>query len=79
MNIRVLAATVLGAVTIFLLGYLFFGILLAPYTTAGEIPYAGLRKAPPDMLLLVLKISFRHSYSSTFLSIWQESGHFSAV
>jgi hypothetical protein len=55
MNIRVLLATVAGAVTIFLLGYLFFGILLAPYTTAGEIPYAGLRKTPPDMLLLVLK------------------------
>ena len=55
MNIRVLLATVVGAVTIFLLGYLFFGVLLAPYTTAGEIPYAGLRKVPPDMLLLVLK------------------------
>lgn len=55
MNIRVLLATVVGAVAIFLLGYLFFGILLEPYTTAGEIPYAGLRKAPPDMLLLVLK------------------------
>ena len=55
MNIRVLLATVVGAVTIFLLGYLFFGILLTPYTTAGEIPYAGLRKVPPDMLLLVLK------------------------
>ena len=55
MNIRVLLATVVGAVTIFLLGYLFFGILLAPYTTAGEIPYSGLRKVPPDMLLLILK------------------------
>jgi hypothetical protein len=55
MNIRVLLATVVGAVTIFLLGYLFFGILLAPYTTAGEIPYPGLRKVPPDMLMLVLK------------------------
>ena len=55
MNIRVLLATVVGAVTILLFGYLFFGILLVPYTTAGEIPYAGLRKAPPDMLLLLLK------------------------
>ena len=55
MNIRVLLATVVGAVTIFLLGYLFFGILLAQYTMAGEIQYAGLRKTPPDMLLLVLK------------------------
>ena len=55
MSKRVLLATVVGAVTIFLLGYLFFGILLASYTTAGEIPYAGLRKVPPDMPLLILK------------------------
>ena len=55
MNTRVLLATVVGAVAIFLLGYLFFGILLVSFTTAGEIPYAGLRKVPPDMLLLVLK------------------------
>ena len=55
MNIRVLLATIAGALAIFLLGYLIFGILLAPYTTAGEIPYAGLRKKPPDMLLLIIK------------------------
>ena len=55
MNVRVLAATIAGTITIFLLGYLIFGILLLPYTTAGEIPYAGLRKVPPDFLLLFLK------------------------
>ena len=55
MNTRVLLATIAGAITIFLLGYLIFGILLAPYTTAGEIQYTGLRKVPPDMLLLILK------------------------
>lgn len=55
MNTRVLLATIVGAITIFLLGYLIFGILLAPYTTAGEIQYTGLRKEPPDMLLLILK------------------------
>ena len=54
-NIRVLLATVAGTITIFLLGYFIFGILLAPYTIAGEIEYTGLRKEPPDMLLLLLK------------------------
>ena len=55
MSIRVLLATTAGAITIFLLGYLIFGILLAPYTSAGQIQYTGLRKEPPDMLLLILK------------------------
>lgn len=55
MIIKVLAATVAGTITIFLLGYLIFGILLAPYTNADQIQYAGLRKVPPDFLLLFLK------------------------
>jgi hypothetical protein len=55
MNIKVLAATIAGSITIFLLGYLIFGILLLPYTKADEIQYAGLHKVPPDFLLLILK------------------------
>ncbi|HEV2664582.1 MAG TPA: hypothetical protein VG324_06715, partial [Blastocatellia bacterium] len=55
MNIKVLAAIIAGSITIFLLGYLIFGILLAPYTTADQIQYAGLHKVPPDFLLLLLK------------------------
>ena len=55
MNIKVLVATIVGSITIFLLGYLIFGILLAPYTKMGEIQYNGLRKVPPDFLLLMLK------------------------
>ena len=53
--IRILVATLVGSITIFLLGYLIFGILLAPYTKIGEIHYQGLRKDPPDFLLLMLK------------------------
>ncbi len=53
--IRVLVATIVGSITIFLLGYLIFGILLAPYTKMEEVPYNGLRKVPPDFLLLGLK------------------------
>ena len=55
MYIKVLAATIVGSITIFLLGYLIFGILLAPYTKIEEIQYNGLRKVPPDFLLLILK------------------------
>jgi len=55
MYIKVLVTTIVGSITIFLLGYLIFGILLAPYTKIGEIQYTGLRKVPPDFLLLMLK------------------------
>jgi hypothetical protein len=55
MNMKVLVAIIVGSITIFLLGYLIFGILLAPYTKMGEIEYTGLRKVPPDFLLLMLK------------------------
>jgi hypothetical protein len=55
MNIKVLAAIITGSITIFLFGYLIFGILLVPYMKADEIQYAGLHKMPPDFLLLMLK------------------------
>ena len=55
MYIRVLTATLVGSITIFLLGYLIFGILLEPYTKVDEIQYIGLHKVPPDFLLLMLK------------------------
>ena len=53
--IKILVATIVGSITIFLLGYLIFGILLAPYTGMDDIQYNGLRKVPPDFLLLMLK------------------------
>ena len=55
MYLKVLVATVVGSIAIFLLGYLIFRILLEPYTKIGEIQYHGLRKVPPDFLLLMLK------------------------
>jgi hypothetical protein len=55
MYIKVLTATLVGSITIFLLGYLIFGILLEPYTKVDEIQYIGLHKVPPDFLLLMLK------------------------
>ena len=55
MNIRALLATVAGAITVFVLGYLIFGLLTAPYVKEVAIQYAGLRKEPPDFTLLILK------------------------
>ncbi|HZV68612.1 MAG TPA: hypothetical protein VFG10_03680 [Saprospiraceae bacterium] len=54
-GIKVLVATIAGSIIIFLLGYLIFGILLAPYTSVDDIHYDGLRKMPPDFLLLMIK------------------------
>src|SRR3982750_3703069 len=55
MNIRVLAATIAGAVTLFLLGYLIYGVLLEPYFKSHMIQHPGLMKEPmPDMVPLVL-------------------------
>ena len=50
----VLLATVAGAITLFVLGYLIWGILLGPYFAANEIQYAGLSKQPPSLILLFL-------------------------
>jgi hypothetical protein len=55
MNVRVLLATVAGAITAFVVGYLIFGLLTAPYVNEVAIQYAGLYKVPPDFTLLFLK------------------------
>lgn len=55
MKIRVLAAAVAGAVTIFVCGYLIYGIVLAAYLKENMIQYAGLNKEPvPDFAPLLL-------------------------
>jgi hypothetical protein len=54
MNIKILSATVAGAITLFVLGYLIWGILLGSYFAANEIQYAGLSKQPPSLILLFL-------------------------
>lgn len=51
MNItRVSAATLAGAITMFLLGFLVFGLLLANYFKEQTITYDKLMKDPPDMI-----------------------------
>lgn len=48
------AATVAGAATLFLLGYLIWGMLLGSYLNENLVSYAGLQKAPPGLVLLAL-------------------------
>ena len=79
MNIRVLAATVAGAITVFVLGYLIFGFLTAPYVKEVAIQYAGLRKETPDFTLLILKNIVQAFLLVSFLNIWRGSERFSAV
>jgi len=54
MNIRVLAATLVGGITMTLVGWLLFGIILASYFKANMISYANLEKTPPDIIPLLL-------------------------
>jgi hypothetical protein len=55
MNIRVLLAAVAGAITLFVLGYLIWGMLLASYFKGNAIEYTGLSKLPtPNLVSLFL-------------------------
>ena len=55
MSIQVLLAAVAGAVTLFVLGYLIWGVLLAAYFKNNAIEYAGLSKLPtPNLVSLFL-------------------------
>ena len=54
MNIKVLLASVAGAITLFVLGYVIWGMLLASYFANNEIQYAGLSKQPPGLVAFFL-------------------------
>jgi hypothetical protein len=55
MRARVFLAAAAGAVTIFTLGYLIYGVLLVSYLKEHMIQYAGLNKEPtPDFVPLIL-------------------------
>jgi hypothetical protein len=55
MNIRVLLAAVAGATTLFALGYLIWGMVLASYFKRNAIEYTGLSKLPtPNLVSLFL-------------------------
>ena len=67
MNTRVLLATAAGAVTIFVLGYLIFGVLhVLSYMNEHMVQYAGLNKATPDFVPLIfsnLVLAFLLAYT----------------
>jgi hypothetical protein len=55
MSIQVLLAAVAGAATLFVLGYLMWGVLLGAYFKKNDIEYAGLSKLPnPNLVSLFL-------------------------
>jgi len=54
MKLGTLLAAVAGAIVMFLLGFLFFGVLLSGYFSASTIKYAGLVKDPPEFICLFL-------------------------
>ena len=55
MNLRVLAATVAGGVTLFLLGWLVYGVVLESFMKEHMNQFPGLMKEPmPEMVPLVL-------------------------
>lgn len=55
MLVRILAATVVGGIAFFFIGWLIYGVLLAQYMKDSTISYPGLMKEPmPDMVPLIL-------------------------
>ena len=54
MKLSTIVAALVGAVVMFLLGWLFFGLLLATYFNSNMIKYPGLAKDPPDFICLFL-------------------------
>ena len=50
---RVLVATLAGAIVMFLLGYLIFGVLLNSFMQANVNQYTGMIKNPPNFMLLI--------------------------
>jgi len=54
MKIGTLLGALAGAIVMFLLGYLFFGVLLSDYFKANTIQYAGLVKDPPMVAMIFL-------------------------
>jgi len=54
MKIGTLLGALAGAVVMFLLGFLFFGVLLSEYFKGNTIQYAGLVKDPPFFAMIFL-------------------------
>ena len=66
MIIRVLVGTLVGGITMILLGWLIFGFLLAEFFRNSMINYPGLVKDPPDIIPLVL-FNFAYAWLIAFV------------
>lgn len=54
MKLGTILGAVAGGIVLFLVGYLFFGVLFADYFTANTNQYPGLVKDPPNIPLIFL-------------------------
>lgn len=67
MNIRVLVATLVGGLAMFLLGWLIFGILLMDFFKAHTLNYSGLMKETPNFVgLIVFNLAFAWLFAFIF-------------
>jgi hypothetical protein len=67
MNLRVLVAAIVGAIVMFFLGYLIYGLALASFMQANTIQYPGLMKDPPEFIALGLSnLAFAWLYAFIF-------------
>ncbi len=54
MTLKILAGSAAGAATLFVLGYLIFGILIISFMAENTFQYPGLVKETPDLLMIFL-------------------------
>ena len=54
MSTKAILAAVAGTIFAFLLGWLIYGILLMDYFESNVIPYEGLMKETPDMIVIII-------------------------
>ena len=79
MNFRVLAGSVAGAVTLFVAGYLIFGILIISFMKDHTFQYAGLVKETPVLMVIFLSNLVMAFMLALSLSIGHRFGHLSVA
>ncbi len=69
---KFIVSTLVGAVTLFVVGFLIYGVALMSYLEANTM--AGLAKAEPDWVMLVLGNVASAGLLSTAIGTWAKSG-----
>lgn len=78
MNFRVLAATVAGAVVIFVMGYAIWGALFASLMNEGVIQHPGLNKETPNFVALFSSNLVLAFFVAFIFEYWSKSRTFVA-